>query len=375
MGGALRDRLLGLPVHDLDAVVAGHGREIAGRLAAGLPARLVLLGGKEFAAYRLVAGELTIDLWDRETMSLEADLARRDFTVNSFACDPRDAAVVDPFDGLGDLARRLLRATTEKSFESDPLRVLRLPRLTLQLPGFAAEPRTLSLARAAAPRLGEIAAERVRDELARILAHPEAHRGVALLIGLDLYPGLFLSRPGEPGSPGGALQELAALPDALAALREFAPQAAAKTDLLLARWAILLAHLPSPGDHLATLRDAGYLARRDAALIARLLDLPSIPTDEVGRRRFIHDMGPLWPTAALLHLARAGDVRDLIAMGERHGNELVAPPRLLSGDEVQEILGLPPGPEIGRALAAVEEAQIDGKVGSREEALALLARR
>src|SRR5947209_842483 len=56
VGGVLRDRLLGLATHDLDAVVAGRGDEIAGELAARLPARLVKLGGEDFAAYRLVLG-------------------------------------------------------------------------------------------------------------------------------------------------------------------------------------------------------------------------------------------------------------------------------------------------------------------------------
>src|SRR5687768_9184646 len=77
VGGVLRDRALGLPVHDIDAVVAGRGREVSERLAAALPARLVPLGGKEFAAFRLVGEDLVLDLWDRERTSLYDDLARR----------------------------------------------------------------------------------------------------------------------------------------------------------------------------------------------------------------------------------------------------------------------------------------------------------
>jgi hypothetical protein len=66
-------------------------------------------------------------------------------------------------------------------------------------------------------------------------------------------------------------------------------------------------------------------------------------------------------------------IRALADLGERQGTELVTPPRLLSGEEVQRALGLPPGPEIGRALAAVEEAQVDGTIRNRDEALAILA--
>src|SRR5947199_7221350 len=95
VGGALRDRLLGLSSQDFDAVVSGHGREIAEAMAAALPARFVPLGGKEFAAYRLVAEGFVLDLWDRAEMSLEEDLGRRDFTVNSFAYAPREGTIAD----------------------------------------------------------------------------------------------------------------------------------------------------------------------------------------------------------------------------------------------------------------------------------------
>ncbi|MFP5286575.1 MAG: hypothetical protein ACLGI9_12610, partial [Thermoanaerobaculia bacterium] len=116
VGGVLRDRALGLPVHDFDAVVSGRGKEISERLAETLPARLVLLGGKEFAAYRLVGEDAVVDVWDRAGTSLYQDLARRDFTINSFAFDLRTREVADPFNGLGDLGRRVLRATTGESF-------------------------------------------------------------------------------------------------------------------------------------------------------------------------------------------------------------------------------------------------------------------
>ncbi|HSS77361.1 MAG TPA: hypothetical protein VLV54_11515, partial [Thermoanaerobaculia bacterium] len=220
VGGCLRDRALGLVSHDIDAVVTGRGREIAERLAAELPARFVLLGGKDFAAYRLVGQDLTLDLWDRAGTTLHTDLARRDFTVNSFALALSDGLLADPFGGLDDLAHRILRATTPASFTGDPLRVLRLPRMLLRLPGFAADPETFLLARASAPHLVEVAAERVRDELAILFDHRDAHRGLALLVALDLYPGLWLGSPGEPGRPGGAVIELEALPERCHDLRQ-----------------------------------------------------------------------------------------------------------------------------------------------------------
>lgn len=379
VGGVLRDRALGLPVHDFDAVVSGRGREISERLAEILPARLVLLGGKEFAAYRLVGEDVVVDVWDRAGTTLHEDLARRDFSINSFAFDLRTREVADPFNGLGDLNRRILRATTSDSFSGDPLRVLRLPRLLLRLPGFTADPDTLLLAKRSAQGLSEVAAERVRDELDFLFADPDAARGLTLLLELDLYPGLWLGRPGEPGRPGLVLAEVGALPDAIRELRDRAPHVGAQVDARIARLASLFANLPERSA-LERFRDAGYLTRSTAAEVALLLELPGLPEDEVGRRRFLHRAGALWPTAAAFLAARAAArglswrpaLAPLVDLARREGAALLDPPRLLGGAEVQEILGVPAGPAVGRALAAVLAAQVDGKVRTREEAVALL---
>lgn len=384
VGGCLRDRALGLTSHDIDAVVAGRGQEIAERVAAALPARFVLLGGKDFAAYRLVGQDVEVDLWDRAGMSFHEDLARRDFTVNSFALDLKDGLVADPFDGLGDLARRLLRATTPASFTGDPLRVLRLPRMLLRLPGFAADPETFLLARASSAHLVDVAAERVRDELAILFEHPDAHRGLAILVALDLYPGLWLGSPGEPGRPGGAVTELEALLERCQELGQLEPEAAAGVVLRPARLAATFAHLPmrggrGPQDFLELFRDAGYVTRQSAAEVALLLGEEEMPGDDLGRRRFLHRTGRLWATVAVSLGARTADLpgwrarlRPLVDLARREGATILDPPRLLSGEEVQAILGIAPGPEIGRALAAVRQAQVEGRVRTREEAVGVV---
>jgi tRNA nucleotidyltransferase/poly(A) polymerase len=394
VGGVLRDRALGLPSHDIDAVLAGRGAlnglRVAERLAVALPARLVLLGGKEFAAYRLVvlaADDLTVDLWDRQEMSLHDDLARRDFTVNAFALDLADGEVVDPFGGLADLDRRRLRATTRESFTGDPLRVLRLPRLLLRLPGFAADPESLELARRAAPGLAEVAVERVRDELAILFAHPGAHRGLAVLAALDVYPGLWLGESGAPGPAGDAIAGLEELTERTREIRRIDTAAADLIDAAAARLAATFLHLPvlagrGPLDRLERFRDAGYLTRQEAAKVSLLLACEELPEDTLGQRRFLHRAGPLWITAVAFLGMRASDrsglerwralLPPLLDHARRDGESLIEPPRLLAGGEVQELLGIHPGPEVGRALAAVRQAQVDGTVRTREEAVALL---
>lgn len=381
VGGVLRDRTLGLPLKDIDAVVASRGREIAERLAETLPARLVLLGGKEFAAYRLVAEEVDVDLWDRDGTTLHQDLARRDFTVNSFALEARTGTLVDPFDGVGDMERRLLRATTPESFSGDPLRVLRLPRLLLKLPRFAADPGTVELARRSVPHLTDVAAERVRDELTFILENPEAHRGVALLIALDVYPGLWLGKPGEHLPAGTALSEMEALVERILDLRRHDTEAADQVDARIARLAALFRNLPltqeTVRDALVRFRDDGYLTRQTADDVALALELASLPEEELDLRRFLHRAGRLWPTVFCALGARLREGLDrwqavlprLADLARRDGATLFDPPRLVNGADVQSLLGIPPGREIGRVLDAVREAQVEGRVRTREEAV------
>jgi hypothetical protein len=413
VGGVLRDRLLGLASRDFDAVVAGDGRAIAERAAAALGATLVPLGGRAFAAYRVVArtgdDPFVLDLWDREGTPLEDDLARRDFTVNSFALAvgdpgrPPTGELIDPFGGVADLGRRLLRATTDGSFRGDPLRVLRLPRLAARLPGFAADPATLALARAAAPGLAEVAAERVREELALLFGSDDAHRGLALLAVLDVYPGLWLGAPGRGGPAGGAVAELGSLAPARRLLHRLDPAAAGEVDLPAARLAGAFAHLPAepagrpagapppdPGTAVERFRAAGYLTRRVADRVRRLLAAGELPADEPGQRRFLHRLGGLWPTAAVrlgaAALAAGGaaegtgggadgwrrNLGRLAALVAADGRWILDPPRLLTGEEVQALLGIPAGTAVGAALAAVERAQVEGRVRTRDEAVAFL---
>ncbi len=116
--------------------------------------------------------------------------------------------------------------------------------------------------------------------------------------------------------------------------------------------------------------------------MALLLSWEEIPESGLGRRRFLHRAGPLWPTALCSLGARAAgraaverwraNLRPLVELARREGAALFDPPRLLTGGEVAELLRVPPGPEVGQALAAVRQAQVDGGMRTREEAVALL---
>jgi poly(A) polymerase len=180
VGGAVRDAALGKDVRDLDLTVPGDPRAAARALAGKLGGQAFELSS-EFSSWRVVAAHgWQVDLTPLRDGSIEADLAARDFTIGAVAVALGGGEVRDPYDGLGDLERRLLRAVGERSFAEEPLRLLRAPRLAAGL-GLDLDPDTAELARDAAPRAGEPAGERQLAELRQLLGGPDPLRGLRLL--------------------------------------------------------------------------------------------------------------------------------------------------------------------------------------------------
>jgi poly(A) polymerase len=183
VGGAVRDRLLGRSVSDFDVVLIGDAEEPARRLAKGLDAHRFRLS-EGFGAWRVIARDRSwqVDLMSAAGGSIEADLARRDLTINAIA-QPLDAAnteLLDPYGGTADLAARRLRMVSATAFSDDPLRVMRLARHACEL-GFAPDGPTLAAAAQASPALSAAASERVFAELKRIVAAPAAVGGLGVM--------------------------------------------------------------------------------------------------------------------------------------------------------------------------------------------------
>ena len=182
VGGAVRDRVLGRPLTDLDLVVDGDPEQAARAIARAAGKAACFALSEDFGAWRVVARDRAwqADLERLRGGSLQEDLRLRDFTVNAIAEPIEGGGTIDPLGGLEDLSARRLRMAGPEAFADDPLRVLRLVRIAVEM-DLEPEEQTSAAARAHAGELGRVSAERVFMELRRILASPRARHGIELL--------------------------------------------------------------------------------------------------------------------------------------------------------------------------------------------------
>ena len=215
VGGPVRDALLGRTVTDLDLTTSARPEEIE-RLVSGW-AEATWDIGRAYGTIGLRRGDWHIEIttyrseaYDPQSRkpevnygeSLVGDLGRRDFTVNAMAISVPDRTFTDPFGGVVDLAHRRLRTPgrPEDSFSDDPLRMMRAARFAAQL-GFEVAPEVVAAMKAMVDRIGIISAERIRDELVKLVCAPYPRRGLTLLVETGLadhvlpeLPALMLER-------------------------------------------------------------------------------------------------------------------------------------------------------------------------------------
>ena len=477
VGGAVRDVLLGRPVHDWDFAVDGDALGVARAAADALGGAYFPLDAERGAGRVILAaadgGRLALDFAALRGADLEADLSVRDFTVNALALDEM-GAVVDPTGGQADLDAERIRATSERAFRDDPVRLLRAVRIEAEL-GFGIEPQTAAWIRRDAALLATPAAERVRDEFVRLLAlrgaashlqrldefgllthvvpELESLKRVAqslphrfdvwrhTLLTVDTTEGVVATVTGSalrprtlrPRSVQAGLGVLADVPPAawgdLARVTvQFADDVAkhlavevsgGRDRALLLKLSALLHDVGKPGTwsqsedgrvhfynhepvgaRMAAARMRALRFSRDEVERARVMIGQHLRpahlarAERVTRRavyRYFRATGCAGVDVALLgladHLATWGPnleeqrwarrlevAETLLAHYFERYEETVAPPPLLTGRDLMAELGLEAGPEVGRLLETLREAQAAGEVRTREEALALARR-
>lgn len=350
-GGCVRDSLLGRRPSDWDIASSASPEEVLALFPRCVPTGIkhgtvtVLSGGGsvEVTAFRAEGGYSDHRRPDSVSFGcpLEADLARRDLTVNAMAMDAA-GEITDPFGGRDDLRRRLLRCVgePERRFDEDALRMLRTVRFSAQL-GFEIEPRTLEAIRALAHLASGLSAERVRDELLKTLRSP-APGLVWQLVDLGLL-GACLA-PGDASAPREALDVL----PIYARLAHFC------------RGLELGGYIMSTDRFLAALRFDGETLRRTASAVEVL------KSGSRDWKRLLRGHGEAAvlaahpKTRALRAVLRSGECWELssLAIG---GRELAA-------------LGYS-GPELGRELRRLLDHVIDCPADNRADILCKLAER
>lgn len=200
VGGSVRDALLGRLSVDLDYTTSARPEQIeelvrgvtkavwdVGRAFGTIAARITEADRRvyhvEITTFR--ADQYQADSRKPEVQfgdHLGADLVRRDFTINAMAVDTRTGELLDPFDGLTDLERMAIRtpAAPELSFSDDPLRMMRAARFASQL-SFTPVPEVVEAMRREAERIRIVSAERVRDELTKLMLSDHPRPGLDLL--------------------------------------------------------------------------------------------------------------------------------------------------------------------------------------------------
>jgi poly(A) polymerase len=215
VGGPVRDAMLGRPHNDLDFTTSARPDETERLLAGWGEATWDM--GRDFGTIGCRRGAWTVEVttyrseaYDPASRkpavvfgdSLEGDLRRRDFTINAMAVRLPGRVVEDPYGGVVDLAQGVLRTpgTPEESFSDDPLRMLRAARFAAQL-GVTVAPEVVAAMTSMAGRIEIVSAERIRDELVKLVSAAHPRRGLSLLVetGLAAYvlpelPALKLER-------------------------------------------------------------------------------------------------------------------------------------------------------------------------------------
>ncbi len=463
VGGAVRDSLLGRESHDLDFATPPGALTLARQLADRLGAAFFPLDVENDTARLILTAEDgrrdTLDFTGYRGPDLQADLRDRDFTINAIALDVFSGAAIDPLGGARDLREKRLRACSPSALADDPLRILRAIRQAAAF-GLSIEPETRQQMKAALPGLKKISAERLRDELFKILAGPAPDAALRALDLLGVLPYILPELPALKGvtqSPPhvhdvwthtlAVLRHLQAILALLASQYDeeksnadlfsgllvsrlgryraqlsehfVAPLTPERSARALLFFAALYHDIEKPSTRVemenGRIRFLGHDEKGAATALRRAmaLRLSNAELDRLkivirqhmrphhfsSRRqaegaapspraiyRYFREAGEAGVDVLLLSLAdlRAtydhtltqeiwsaalDSARVLLEAWYEKPAEIVHPPQLLNGDDLQAEFKLPPGREIGQILEAVRENQAAGRISSRAEAL------
>jgi len=411
VGGSIRRMLTGKRMSDIDLVVdATRGAiSLAERLAQKIPYASRPVAVSSFPTVEVRCGDITIQISEplrNITMdisgvggplsdAMKQDVLRRDFTVNTLLCPvdkPAPEKIIDPLgSGLSDFEQRVLRTPLDpqETIGNDPIRMIRAIRFS-NLEGFAIETALATAIRAGAPKITTMPGERINTELSKMLTGSQPSESIRTLHDHDLLRFILpeLSALAEVDQPTGYHGD-DVLSHTLKVLDNIKPE-------LRLRLAALMHDLGKSStktekDGRTVFYGHQYSGASDAKRALKRLRYPAKLIDEVASliemhmvayreewsdtavRRFVrkageqlNDLMELYRADILARKPPFDDLSDFENLNERivavDAEEILKITSPLSGEEVMEILSIEPGPEVGKALDAIESAIVDGKI-------------
>ncbi len=411
-GGAVRDALLGIEPHDIDIATSARPEQVEALFDKTVPVgkafgvMIVVVEGIQFevATFREEGGYTDGRHPDEVRFAdARADAARRDFTVNGLFYDPADERVLDFVNGLADLDAGVLRAIGDPDarFGEDRLRMLRAVRFAAQL-GFSIESQTWEALCRGAAALDAISAERIRDELLKLLLSPRPHEGMQRLADSGLLARFLPEAVAMIGCtqppefhPEGDVWTHTLLMLKMMAARAAELEEPVTPDLA---WGVLLHDVAKPPtrrvadrirfdrhdslgrvmteDILRRLRCSRDTIRVVCDLVGQHMRFMNIEDMRPARReRWLRD--PAFAQHLELHtldcLASHGSMKK-VNVTQRFLDELppLPPERLITGRDLIS-LGVPPGQALGRMLETIDDRVAAGEIDCRDRALAAAA--
>ncbi len=428
VGGPVRDAMLGRAHNDLDFTTSAHPDEIERVIAGWADATWDI--GRAFGTIGSRKGPFQVEIttyrsehYDPSSRkpsvafgdSLEGDLGRRDFTVNAMAVRVPSREFVDPHGGVVDLAHGLLRTPgrPEDSFSDDPLRMMRAARFAAQL-GFEVDPPVVEAMTAMAERIQIISAERVRDELVKLVLAAYPRLGLSLLVETGLaalvlpeLPALALERDEHHRHKDVYEHTLTVLEQSIGLEERLGGPD------FVSRFAALMHDVGKPrtrrflGDGTVTFHHHDVVGAKLTRKRMQALKFSGDTTDAVSQlvelhlrfhgygdgqwtdsavRRYVRDAGDQLDRLHVLTRAdcttrnqrKAERLRRTYDELEDRITRLSAEEELasirpdLDGTQIMEILGITPGPEVGAAYRFLLELRLDEGPQSYDEAKAAL---